>query len=79
MNKNRLINLTPIILFLFAYTLMGANDFFGLEYFKTFFLVLFFPLFIVYLILEIKEKGGHKSFFIINYLLFCFVFCSLQE
>lgn len=78
MNKDHWINLTPIVLFMFSYELMGAYDFFGLEYFKTFYLSLFFILFILYLFLEVKERLKNKSFYYykLAIVLFCIIFAS---
>jgi len=63
---------------MFSYELMGAYDFFGLEYFKTFYLSLFFVVFIFYLLLEIKERLKGKSFYYykLAIVLFCIIFAS---
>lgn len=78
MDRKHWINLTPIILFMFSYELIGAYNFFGLEYFKTFYMVIFFVLFFVYIILEIKEhlKGRDFFYYKLSIVLFCIIFVT---
>jgi len=80
-NNKSWFSLTPILLFVSAYSLMGAYEFFGLEYFKTFYMVLFFIVFVLYIIFEIKEKTDNKSFFYpkLAIVLFCILFASISS